>query len=75
MIMATKVLLDQNPNPNNAAIKHGLARNLCRCTGYVKVIDAVKLAGSFIRGESTPDEVRAKLGSGMMGYPIRVPRP
>ena len=47
MIMATKVLLDQNPNPDDAQIKRGLARNLCRCTGYVKIIDAVKLAGQF----------------------------
>ncbi len=73
MIMATKVLLDQNPNPNVAAIKRGLGRNLCRCTGYVKIIDAVKLAGSFIRGETTPNEVRAKLGSSMMG--VSQPRP
>ena len=73
MIMATKVLLDQNPNPSVAAIKRGLGRNLCRCTGYVKIIDAVKLAGSFVRGESTPNEVRARLGNGMMG--VSQPRP
>jgi aldehyde oxidoreductase len=59
MIMATKALLDQNPNPDSAAIKKALARNLCRCTGYVKIIDAVKLAGKFLRGETTPAKVRA----------------
>ena len=58
MIMATKALLDDNPDPDDAAIKRALARNLCRCTGYAKIISAVKLAGSFIRGESSPDEVR-----------------
>ena len=47
MIMATKVLLDSNPNPDIEAIKKALARNLCRCTGYRKIIDAVKLAGRF----------------------------
>jgi aldehyde oxidoreductase len=73
MILATKVLLDQNSNPNNAEIKKGLARNLCRCTGYVKIFDAVKLAGRFLRGETTPQEVRAKLGPGMIG--VSHPRP
>jgi aldehyde oxidoreductase len=61
MIMATKALLDQNPNPDIAAIKKALARNLCRCTGYVKIIDAVKLAGNFVRNETTPAKVRAAL--------------
>ena len=53
MIMATKALLDQNPNPDVAAIKKALARNLCRCTGYKKIIEAVQLAGRFIRGETS----------------------
>jgi aldehyde oxidoreductase len=38
MIIATKVLLDQNPNPDDRAIKRALSRNLCRCTGYKKII-------------------------------------
>src|SRR4030066_225436 len=37
MIMAAKALLDQDPDPDLAAIKKALARNLCRCTGYVKI--------------------------------------
>ena len=41
MIMATKALLDDNPNPNSEDIKKSLAGNLCRCTGYVKIVDAV----------------------------------
>jgi aldehyde oxidoreductase len=49
MIMATKALLDQNPNPAVAEIKKALAHNLCRCTGYKKIIDAVLLAGRFLR--------------------------
>jgi aldehyde oxidoreductase len=61
MIMATKALLDQNPNPDLAAIKKALARNLCRCTGYVKIIDAVILASKFLRKETTPEKVRSKL--------------
>ncbi len=61
MIMAARALLDANPNPDDAAIKKALARNLCRCTGYVKIIDAVKLAGRFLRNETTPQKVRAAL--------------
>ena len=58
MIMAAKALLDRNPDPTVEEIKHALRRNLCRCTGYAKIIDAVKLAGRFLRGETTPDEIR-----------------
>ena len=61
MIMAAKALLDQNPNPDKAAIKKALARNLCRCTGYVKIIDAVILAAKFLRKETTPEKVRGAL--------------
>ncbi|MFA5308477.1 MAG: molybdopterin cofactor-binding domain-containing protein [Dehalococcoidales bacterium] len=66
MIMAAKALLDQNPNPDNAAIKKALARNLCRCTGYVKIIDAVKLAGKFLRKETTPAKEKAKINKNKM---------
>ena len=66
MIMATKALLDQNPNPDLAAIKKALARNLCRCTGYVKIIDAVKLAGKFLRQETTPAQEKAKINKNKM---------
>lgn len=41
LIMSTHALLEKNPNPNEAEIRRGLSGNLCRCTGYTKVIDAV----------------------------------
>jgi aerobic-type carbon monoxide dehydrogenase small subunit (CoxS/CutS family) len=44
MLMAAKALLQHEPRPGPAAIREGLAGNLCRCTGYTKIIDAVKLA-------------------------------
>ncbi|GAB6189733.1 (2Fe-2S)-binding protein [Marinitoga arctica] len=50
-IMSTKVLLDNNPNPTDEDIKEGLEGNLCRCTGYTKIIEAVKLAAEK-RGEN-----------------------
>jgi aldehyde oxidoreductase len=73
MIMAIKALLDQNPDPDEDAIKKALANNLCRCTGYVKIIDAVNLAAKFLRGETTPDAVRPAADAGMLG--ISHPRP
>ena len=44
MIMATKALLDANPEPGTEEIKKALQRNLCRCTGYYKIIQAVEAA-------------------------------
>ena len=44
MIMATKVLLDRNPNPSDDEIKKALEHNLCRCTGYVNIVKAVLAA-------------------------------
>ncbi len=45
-IVATKALLDQNPNPTEAEIRWWLAGNLCRCTGYDKIVNAVQRAAS-----------------------------
>lgn len=73
LIMATKSLLDKNPDPDEAAIKKAMRRNLCRCTGYVKIIEAVTLAGRFIRGEITPEQMTPKPSDGIMG--VSHPRP
>ena len=70
MIMATKALLDTNPHPDVEEIKKALRHNLCRCTGYKKIIEAVQLAGRFIRGEIAPDDVRPKPTDGFhRGFP------
>ena len=66
-IMATKALLDSNPDPDVPTIKKALAHNLCRCTGYKKIIDAVQLAGQFLRKENTPEEERSKIGNVAIG--------
>jgi len=46
VIMSAKVLLDENPKPSVQEIRDGLAGNLCRCTGYTKMIEAIQLAAS-----------------------------
>ena len=73
MIMAAKALLDENPDPTVEAIKHALRRNLCRCTGYKKIIEAVQLAGRFLRRETTPEAVRPTAAQGVIG--VSHPRP
>jgi carbon-monoxide dehydrogenase small subunit len=44
MILASKALLEQHPDPTEAEIRSGIAGNLCRCTGYVKIVEAIKAA-------------------------------
>ena len=44
MVLSTKTLLDANPKPSREDIRDGLSGNLCRCTGYKKIIEAVELA-------------------------------
>jgi len=44
MIMCAAHLLEQNPNPSEAEIRHGLEGNLCRCTGYQHIVEAVQYA-------------------------------
>jgi carbon-monoxide dehydrogenase small subunit len=44
MIMSAKALLDENPNPSEAEIRRAIAGNLCRCTGYTKIIESISAA-------------------------------
>jgi aerobic-type carbon monoxide dehydrogenase small subunit (CoxS/CutS family) len=49
MIMATKAFLGENPEPSDIEIKKALAGHLCRCTGYVQIIEAVKAAAENMK--------------------------
>lgn len=49
IVMQSKILLENNPTPSNDEIKKALTPNLCRCTGYTKIIDSVKYAADAIR--------------------------
>lgn len=49
MILSAKALLDKNPLPNREAIKEAISGNLCRCTGYNKIVNAIELASEHLR--------------------------
>lgn len=49
MILSAKALLDRNSNPTREEVKQALSGNLCRCTGYVKIVDAVLAAAETMR--------------------------
>jgi len=51
MIMAAKALLDRTLNPSREEIKQAISGNLCRCTGYVKIVRAIETAAAKMRGE------------------------
>ena len=50
MVLTAKALLDHNPSPTRAEILEGLKGNLCRCTGYVKIVEAVEAASCLLEG-------------------------
>ena len=51
MVMAGKALIDKNPDPSEADIKLAIKGNICRCTGYKKIIEGIQLAAAIIRGD------------------------
>ncbi len=53
MIMCAKGLLDKNPSPTEKEIRHAIRNNLCRCTGYVKIVKAIQMAASLFRNEGS----------------------
>ena len=56
MVISGKALLDQNPNPSEDDIRQALRGNICRCTGYTKIIEGIQMAAAILRGEIAIDE-------------------
>jgi carbon-monoxide dehydrogenase small subunit len=51
IVLSAKALLDANPAPTEPDIRHAIAGNLCRCTGYGKIVEAIAAAAASIRGQ------------------------
>lgn len=49
MIMSAKALLYENPEPTEDAIRHSISGNICRCTGYIKIVQAIKEAAKSMK--------------------------
>jgi aerobic carbon-monoxide dehydrogenase small subunit len=54
MVVAAKALLDENPNPSDDDIKDWMMGNLCRCTGYYKIIESIRGAATRMQTERVP---------------------
>jgi selenium-dependent xanthine dehydrogenase len=69
IVMKAETLLAKNPAPTREQVAHRLAGNLCRCTGYVKIVDAILLAAAARRGEALPAPDRSgRIGSRTSRY-------
>ena len=67
MILVAKALLDREPDPTREQIVEALAGNLCRCTGYTRILMAVELAAARMRGGASPDTTDVGRPSSMKG--------
>ncbi len=77
MVMSGKALLDVNPDPTDEEIKAAIKGNVCRCTGYVKIIEAIRLVGAILRGEKEIDpslEEGNEYGVGKRAFRVDVRR-
>jgi len=63
ILLTAQALLDANPAPSLDDIKEALSGNLCRCTGYVKIFEAVELAAAWMRGEDMQPREETLYGS------------
>jgi selenium-dependent xanthine dehydrogenase len=66
IVVRAKHLIDKNPSPTREEIAQSLNNNICRCTGYVKIIDAIETAAKSLRGEQLPlPDYSGKVGSSL----------
>ena len=69
ILMSAKALLDANPKPTGEDVRKAISGNLCRCTGYPKVVEAILAAAAEQRGESPPER-KDSGGEGSLGRSI-----
>ena len=62
-LLTAKALLEESPTPTREEIQEALAGNLCRCTGYIKIFEAVELAAAWMRGEEAAPRREALYGT------------
>ena len=55
MVLCAKGLLDENPTPTREEAAYAIRNNICRCTGYVKIIDAILLSAELLRAGRVPE--------------------
>ena len=66
IVVAAKHLIDRHPNPTRTQIAGALNNHICRCTGYVKIIDAIELAAAALRGELLPEpDLSGRIGTSL----------
>ena len=53
MLLSAKALIDENPDPTEEEIRRGISGNLCRCTGYTKIVESIKEAAQVMKGAKT----------------------
>ena len=56
MILSGRALLDRNPNPTDEEVREAISGNLCRCTGYIKIVEAIMAAALMV-----PERKKTKL--------------
>lgn len=70
MVICGKALLDVKPNPSRVEIAAAIRNNICRCTGYKKIIDGIALAGAIFRGEATMEKGKQEINVGTQMHRI-----
>jgi carbon-monoxide dehydrogenase small subunit len=71
MLVAARWLLDRKPDASRAEIAEALSGQLCRCTGYLQIYEAVEAAGRVLRGEAAPGPRTPAIHRGQADGPAR----
>ena len=59
MLLSAKALLDENPDPTDEEIRRGISGNLCRCTGYVKIVQSIREAARVMRSGDVAERMQS----------------